>query len=340
MKTQRSNNKAITIEVAKSSQLIADAIGFNPDDNSISVDLKTFSESLQPEIANEFLSVLANKIVSQRVYDTLAGWNNPYEVFRRESSPFGDAEELLSVAEIDADEYSTTSDITDHFVPDVKVSFIYTTHKKVWKTSVSMELLKGAFVSDYGLADLVSLIIKKLRDSKELFLYDTITEELKTGIEKEVEITEITGLGESEASRKAYEQIISLAMNFSMPTKNYNESDIRSATPLGEAILILNASYKASFDVNVMASLLNSAKIGDSSYFKKVLVVDLGVEEDNIMGFMLDVDKYIYKDRILTTTTYFDASNLISTTRLFNFVKTGINPHTNGVALVLSESVE
>lgn len=343
LKTQRSTNKEIVLEIAKSSPLIANAVGYNADDNSIAVDLKTFiSEPLTPEIANEFLAVLANKIVTQRVYDTLAGWVNPYEVFRRESSPFGDAEEQLSVGEVDDDEYSTTSDITTHFVPDVKVNFIYTTHKKVWKTSVSLDLLRGAFVSDYGLADLVSLIIKKLRDSKELFLYDTITEELIEAVDeahlKMYEIEEIEDIGEAEASRKAYEQLIGLALKFSMPTDDFNESELRSVTPLGQAVLVLNASYKASFDVNVLASLLNSAKIGESQYFQKVFVVELPEEEDNILGFMLDPDKYVYKDRILTTTTFFDKSNLISTTRLFNFVKTGINPHVNGVALVLDDS--
>jgi hypothetical protein len=331
---KKSTNLEIAVEVAKQSEMIADALGYNSNTGKLSVDLNTFSETLQPEIANEFLSVLANKIVVQRVYDTLDGWANPYEVFRRELSMMGDAEELLSVGEVDADEYSTTSSLLDTSTPDVKVAFIYTTHRKVWTTSVSMDLLRGAFVQEFGLASLVSLIIKKLRDSKELFLYDTIVEELKEGIVKEVLLPEIDGVGDTENARKGYETIVELAHKFAIPTSIYNESGLRAITPVGQGILILNASYKASFDVNVLASLFNSAKIGQDNYFKQVLVVDLGAEEEQVLGFLLDEDKYIYKDRINTTTTFFDPSNLITTTRLFNFLKTGINPHMNGVKLV------
>lgn len=331
---KRSSNVEIAIEVAKQSEMIADALQYDPSTNKLGVDLKTFSDPLAPEIANEFLAVLTNKIVVQRVYDPLAGWNNPYEVFRREMSMMGDAEELLSVGEVDAENYSTTSSLTDTATPDVKVAFIQTTHKKVWTTSVSLDLLRGAFVQEFGLADLTSLIIKKLRDSKELFLYDTIVGELKTGITIEEVITEITGVGEAEDSRKAYEEILALVHKFQIPTANYNESGLRAITPKGTAVLILNASYQASFDVNVLASLFNSSKIGQEQYFKQVLVVDLGADEEQVLGFLLDEDKYIYKDRINTTTSFFDPSNLITTTRLFNFVKTGVNPHVNGVKLV------
>jgi hypothetical protein len=332
--SKRSTNIEIATEVAKASSMIADALGYDSNTGKLGVDLNTFSETLAPEIANEFLAVLSNKIVVQRVYDPLAGWNNPYEVFRREMSMMGDAEELLSVGEVADANYSTTSSLTSTSTPDVKVAFIQTTHKKVWTTSVSMELLRGAFVQEFGLSSLVSLIIKKLRDSKELYLYDTIVEELKTGITIEAVITEIIGVGEAEASRDAYEEILTLVHKFTIPTADYNESGLRAITPKGQAILILNASYQASFDVNVLASLFNSSKIGQDSYFKQVLVVDLGAEESQVLGFLLDEDKYIYKDRINTTTSFFDPSNLITTTRLFNFVKTGVNPHVNGVKLV------
>ena len=201
---KRSTNVQIATEVAKESEIIAEALQYDSASGKLGVNLNTFSETLQPEIANEFIAVLANKIVVQRVYDPLAGWTNPYEVFRREMSMMGDAEELLSVGEVEPENYSTTSSLTDTATPDVKVAFIQTTHKKVWTTSVSMDLLRGAFVQEFGLADLVSLIIKKLRDSKELFLYDTIVGELKTGITKEEVITEITCVGEAEQSRNAY----------------------------------------------------------------------------------------------------------------------------------------
>lgn len=47
-------------------------------------------------LMNEFLSVLVNKIIVQRIIDPL-NFNNPFSVFMREIEPFGDVDEYISV---------------------------------------------------------------------------------------------------------------------------------------------------------------------------------------------------------------------------------------------------
>ena len=45
---KRSSNVEIAIEVAKQSEMIADALQYDPSTNKLGVDLKTFSDPLAP----------------------------------------------------------------------------------------------------------------------------------------------------------------------------------------------------------------------------------------------------------------------------------------------------
>lgn len=325
------SNKEIIAAVASQSEKIADFFGYSENADgtyNLTADLKQFAAP--STITNEFLSVLVNKIVVQRNYVVLGGWENPYNIFYKAMEPLGDTEELMTVDVIAAGNYSGTSSLLTPAAPTVYNSYIYTEDKKVWKVSISQPILAGAFTTEGGLSALVANIIGMLRKSKELYVYDELTTDFAT----DFTITESIGTvapGNAAQAQLAYEKIIALAHKMSLPSTSYNLQGVRTTTALGSGILLLNAGYKASFDISVFASLFNSDIVGEQKKFSRVLVVDLPA---GVLGYVLDPEAYIIVDRIMQTESFFDASNLITTFFLHNWIKRGKNPFVNAVKLV------
>ncbi len=84
-----------------------------------------------PDIANEFISDMANKIVVQRAYDLFRDYNMPFDIFRKEMSRLGDAEELLTAELASASTYDATDTPFGASKPDIVLSWIKTEDKKV-----------------------------------------------------------------------------------------------------------------------------------------------------------------------------------------------------------------
>ena len=106
-------------------------------------------------------------------------------------------------------------------------------------------------------------------------------------------------------ARKVYEQIIDLVTKMTIPNNKYNINAKLATTNMGEAILVLNTAYNASFDVNVLASLFNSDTISKAKYFKEVVVVNQPTDA-NCFGYILDPDAIILTNEKLETTSFYN----------------------------------
>ncbi len=145
-------------------------------------------------------------------------------------------------------------------------------------------------------------------------------------------IQEISGAGETANAQKAYEQILKLVVDMSIPSDDYNNAGVTTFTPLGRCVLVLNSLYKSSFDVNVLASLFNSAKIGEQQYFSKVIVAPLtGTKQ---VGVVLDEEAYLWGYRFNVSQNIINPANLTIEEYYHAWVKRAVVPFRQAVALV------
>ena len=314
----------------------AKLVNYNEQDNSINEDaLSLFTN--QPDIANEFISDMANKIVVQRAYDLFRDYNMPFDVFKKEMSRLGDAEELLTAKLATASNYDGTDTPFGASKPDIVLAWIKTEDKKVVSVQLSYEIWAGAFVSETGLSNIAGIILKNLRDTIELLVFKNITADLSDiGANHKVATThtiqEISGAGETANAQKAYEQILKLVVDMSIPSDDYNNAGVETFTPLGRCVLVLNSLYKSSFDVNVLASLFNSAKIGEQQYFSKVIVAPLtGTKQ---VGVVLDEEAYMWGYRFNVSQNIINPANLTIEEYYHAWVKRAVVPFRQAVALV------
>ena len=307
----------------------------NYDETSGNIDedaLKLFTD--QPDIANEFISDMANKVVVQRAYDLFRDYKMPFDVFRREMSRLGDAEELLSAELASPANYDATATPFGASKPDIILSWIKTEDKKVVAVKLNYEIWAGAFVSEQGLSNIAGIILKNLRDAIELLVFKNITSDLSssTNIAKSHTITAVSGAGETANAQSAYEEIIKLVIDMSIPSDDYNNAEVETFTPVGRGVLVLNSLYKASFDVNVLASLFNSAKIGEKQYFRDVIVAPLSGTKQ--IGVVLDDEAYLWGYRLNVSQSQPNAATLDINTYYHAWVKRAVVPFRQAVRLV------
>ena len=315
-------------------------LNFDKDTGTLGVkDLSVFTAN--PSIANEFLSDMYNQIVMQRTYDLFRDYEMPFKVFLREMSRLGDAEQLLSAELASVNDYSdgTGLDETpspfDATKPSMVVSFIKTEDKRVTDVQLSYEIWAGAFVSENGLSNMAGIIIKNLQDSIEEDIRVKIRTDLEddTAVTKYQEIELVSDAGETANAQKAYEQIVKLVLDMSIPSDDYNTSEVKTFTRKGNAVLVLNSRYMASFDVNVLASLFNSGKIEEKKYFSEVILADLTAGDDNLIGLVLDREAYLYGFRFKVASSIYNPKTL--KINIFNhaWIKRGFVPFRQAVQL-------
>lgn len=292
----------------------------------------------EPQVANEFIQDMTNKIVVQRTYDLFRDWDMPFKVFMRDMGRLGDVEELLTAQLSTATDYDENAKPFDAQKPSIVLSWVKTEDKKVAKVKLSYEIWAGAFTSEQGLSNISGIILKNLRDTLELVVYDNIRTDFAstTMFTKSREITAIGGAGETANAQKAYEEILKLVGEMSLPSVNFNTAGVKTLTGKGRSVLVLNPLYKASFDVNVLASLFNSDKVGENKYFREVIVAEIG--DANQIGIVLDEEAYLWGYRINVAQNIINPANLTIEEYYHRWVKRAGVPFRNAVRLVKAQT--
>ena len=337
MKITNPTNTQIALELCKNNpnSSYSSLLGYDKETGTIANDLSLFLSA--PEIANEFISDMSNKIIVQRAYDLFEGYEMPFKVFMRTMSKLGDAEELLSSKLATPKDYDgTNKNPFNASKPSIVLSWIKTTDKKVVDVCLSYEIWSGAFLSADGLSNIASIILKNLRDSIEEFIREKISEDLvdSAKITKKYTITTIAASGETANAQKAYEDILKLVRDMSIPSTDYNESGIKTFTGLGKAVLILNTRYASSFDVNVLASLFNSGEISTKKYFTEVIATALPSGTEKTVGVILDKDAYMWGNRIDIAQSINNPATLEIITYYHRWIKRAFVPFKQAVRLV------
>lgn len=321
----------------------AKLLGYDKKTNTLSAkDLSLFTDT--PDVANEFISDMANKIVVQRAYDLFRDYKMPFYSFMKSMGRLGDVEELVSSELATLEDYGDETSPFAAAKPSIVLHWIKTEDKKVAPVRLSYEIWAGAFVNEGSLSNLAGIIIKNLADAVSVYVYETLAGVIAdsgTSIAPFAVVSAITAEGETADAQTAYEKIIKTALDMSLPSTSYNTAEVKTFTPLGSAVLVLNSRYKSSFDVNVLASLFNSAEIGAKKYFKEVIMVEFPTGSDATqVGAILDSEALLWGYRINVTQSIVNPRTLEINTFYHAWIKRGVVPFRNAVRLLTAEPQE
>ena len=210
-----------------------------------------------PNIANQFLNALVNRIALVRVNS--ATFNNAYAALKKGVLEFGETVEEVFVGIAKAREFSAEKAASRELartIPDVKSAF----HAMNWRVQYPVSIedvdLYTAFQSIDGVQDLIAKIVDQVYTAAEydeflLFKY-LLIKAISHGKMKPVAI------GATMQDAAVAFRGTSNKLTFMSPS--YNAAGVTTATPKRDQVIFMDSDYNAAYDVNVLAAAFNMDK--------------------------------------------------------------------------------
>lgn len=229
-------------------------------------------------IQNEFLSALVNRIgmviLTSKLYD------NPWAVFKRGILEYGETIEEIFVTlakPFEFDQAKAEDEVFKRQIPDVKSAFHYLNYRKFYKTTISNDMLRTAFLSYDGITQLISGIIQQLVTSVNYDEFLTMKYLLaKHILQGDIASAAIGTYATNPKGSVTSIKSISNLMEFMSP--NYNMAGVRNYARKSDQYLIMSAAFNATVDVEVLASAFNMDK---AEFMGRQILVDSFANLDN-----------------------------------------------------------
>lgn len=334
-----SDNTAMTNEtlsevVAQNSPKFAAAVGYSADSGE-GIDMQAVVQAVTNDVndANEYFNTLYNVVGTQIVYDLLRGKTSFYDVFEKPTILYGADVSLIVPMPPSVKDYGTYTSPYDQSIPktEFKSGVLKTTDKWEVPLRYSLEIMRGAFLREYGVRDVLGIMVKNVFDEINLKKYNVITADLVT----ETTITEtapsgLTSLGDTEGARKLYEMLSKLVKDMSLPNTKYNKQGLRTMGIKGRYVLIWNTACAASIDVNVLASLFNANQLP----FLEIIEVEFGEDNADVMCIVCDDEYYVNIPRFEVTLSNINSATAeyIQFTHVWS--RRGVIPWRQGVKIL------
>ena len=228
-----------------------------------------------PALANQFINALVNRIALVRVKS--ATFNNAYANLKKGYLEFGETVEEVFVGLVKARVFSAEkaeSRELKRSLPDIRSAFHAMNWRVQYPVTIQDEDLRQAFLSMGGVQDLIAKIVDAVYTSMEydeflLFKYMLI-KAIAKGKMKPVSV----GATPSDAaiSFRSTSNLLTFMSN------QYNEAGVHTTTPKDRQRIFMDATYNATYDVNVLAGAFNMDK---AEFIGRLELIDNWTSFDN-----------------------------------------------------------
>lgn len=256
---------------------------------------------------NEFLDALMNRI--GRVWISSKSYENPLRMFKKGMLEWGESIEEIFVNIARAQQYDPSVAETEVFkreIPDVQAAFHRMNYQNFYKTTISNEQLRQAFLTEYGISDLITKIVESLYTGSEfdefLIMKNTVLEAAQGGDMYPVKIPEAT----AENASQIVTTIKSISNQLEFMSSTYNPMGVLTHSKKRDQILLINAQLDAIIDVNVLATAFNMDKAEFMG--QRVLVDNFGA--DDILACLVDREFFMVFDNNIGFTENYNGQGL------------------------------
>lgn len=233
-------------------------------------------------LANAFLSTLVNMI--GRVIINSKAYSNPWSGFKKGLLEYGETVEELFVNIVKAQDFDPEKAENEVFrrkLPDVRSAFHTMNYQKFYKTTVSNDQLRQAFLSFEGISTLVGKIAEALYTSASYDEFLTMKYMLAYKIIKggfyPAKIAEVS----AENSNAIVTNLKAISEKLTFLSMDYNQAGVHTHTQKENQYFIMTADFSSIVDVETMARAFNIDKV-------------------TLMGHTVIVDKFGFTNSELT----------------------------------------
>lgn len=212
-------------------------------------------------LQNEFLNALVNRIGLVLITSKL--YQNPWSMFKRGFLEYGETVEEIFVnlaKPHEFDQQLAESQVFKREIPDVRAAFHTMNYTKFYKTTVSNDMLRTAFLSWDGITDLIGRIVDSLYTGANYDEFLTFKYLLAVSI-LDGKISSVTIPAVStDNMRLIAADLKGLSNLLEFMSPDYNIAGVQTHTVKNDQFLIVNAQFDATMDVEVLATSFNMDK--------------------------------------------------------------------------------
>ena len=246
-----------------------------------------------PQLQNEFLSALVNRI--GRVLITSKMYDNPWSMFKKGMLEFGETIEeiFVNIAKpFQFDPQVAESQVFKREIPDVRSAFHIMNYQKYYKSTISNDQLRQAFLSWKGITDLIAKIVDAMYTGANYDEFITMKYMLARHI-LNGRMHPVTISAVSSANMKAIvSKIKGVSNDFEFLSSKYNIAGVMTHSKKTEQYILVNSEFDATMDVEVLASAFNMDKAEFTG--RRVLVDSFGsLDTDRLDELFADDPTYV-----------------------------------------------
>lgn len=214
-----------------------------------------------PALQNEFLNALVNRI--GRVLITSKMYANPWAMFKKGMLEFGETVEEIFVnmaKPFQFDPAVAESNLFKREIPDVRAAFHIMNYQKYYKSTVSNDQLRQAFLSWQGITDLIAKIVDAMYTGANYDEFITmkymLARHILDGHMYPVQIPTV----ETANMKQIVSKIKGISNQYEFQSNKYNLAGVYTHTLKRDQYMLINSMFDAEMDVEVLASAFNMSK--------------------------------------------------------------------------------
>ena len=253
---------------------------------------------------NEFIDALVNRIGDVVIKSKV--WTNPLAQFKRGMMQYGETIEELATTLLQAKRYDPNKCYDDVFKcspPDVMSNFHSINRQDYYELTINDMLLRRAFLTDYGLQDLVGRIMETPYTSdywdEYLIMRNLFAEYARIDGYYKVQVPDAAGASTREEKQDRAmaitEAVRAMAGKMRFMSNNYNAAGVPTFTTPDELVLFATPEFIAMLDVNVIAFAFNASAANLD--VRVVPVDDFGI--DGCQAILCDKDFFMCADTLI-----------------------------------------
>ena len=257
---------------------------------------------------NEFLNALVNRIA--RVIITSKSYQNPLRMFKKGVLEFGETIEEIFVNIARAHQFDPAVAEKEFFkreIPDVNAVFHKMNYQNFYKTTISNEQLRQAFLSYQGISDLIARIVDSLYTGSEfdefLVMKQLIVDAANDGKMYAVTIPEVT----PDNAKTIVAKIKGVSNSMEFMSTAYNSMGVLNYTKKENQIFLIDAAFDAMIDVEVLASAFNMSK---AEFMGQRVLIDNFGELTGVYAAIVDKDWFMVFDNWIGFTENYNGQGL------------------------------
>ena len=253
---------------------------------------------------NEFIDALVNRIGDVVIKSKV--WTNPLAQFKRGMMQYGETIEELATTLLQAKRYDPNKCYDDVFKcspPDVMSNFHSINRQDYYELTINDMLLRRAFLTDYGLQDLVGRIMETPYTSdywdEYLIMRNLFAEYARIDGFYKVQVPDASAAAtraeKQDDAMAITEAVRAMAGKMRFLSGQYNAAGVPTFTNNDDLVLFATPEFVAMLDVNVIAFAFNAS----AADFKMrvVEVDDFGI--DGCQAILCDRDFFMCADTLI-----------------------------------------